>query len=1379
MAAGDDKIDHMPDEKKLFFSASSDDSTAASMGSSREVLGGQIGPYKLLSVLGEGGFGIVYLAEQQEPIRRQVALKVIKPGMDTKQVIARFEAERQTLASFDHPNIAHVFDAGATDAGRPYFVMEYVKGFPITEYCDRSKLCTEERLRLFIPLCQAIQHAHQKGIIHRDIKPTNILVFSQDNQAVSKVIDFGIARAIGQPLTGKTLFTTRGQLIGTPEYMSPEQVDMVSRDIDTRSDVYSLGAVLYELLVGVPPFETESLRESGIESMRKTIREQDPLRPSTRLSSLGKDADKIAERRGSESTVLARRLRQELEWIPLKAIRKERAHRYQSASELADDVRNYLNGAPLIAGPESAAYRLKKLFRRHKPLVAATAAIVATLIVGLAVSTAMYFRAEKSRATTERARTEEATQRGIAETERDRATEAERQTQRMLVDSYEQQARKYIETGDLDEALLLLSEAYKLDQRLSLRLLLSQCLRQHPNSAFRKADGFAPWSLDPTAIRQASFSVSPCRRFIAIVDDDRESIHVFNTSTGRSIMECICKHVTCLTFTPDGCYMLAGIGRPDDSSALRIWDLSQGRETLSFERGIADFDAVYEVEPSALPAREDLERLYRALYISPRGEWIAFVDLIRSEGTLQSTARSWDPKLKQLHMTPPGHFNSLITEMCLKATPAWERDPSGSDVPYELVTIEGRHMLHIWSLPNLEFSQKFPWTLRFAAFGPHGKVMIDFTEEHGGRLMDRRYNTILRAFPDARYAGFSPSGKRFVILEASGSSSGNGEESVSAALCDSRNGGHIANLTGTEPKNWHFTPNSELLVTEHADGQINVWHAQDGQLAFSIPGEVGQQVTDISHDSIWLVTFSPAQQQAIKLWNLISGECFEPYGDDTLGKDLGADWLPTNTLPANTDRIFAYSYKPPRSLPRFNGDGSALIAGSGLRHLTGGTETAGELKALVEKHIPFRLQNGRLRPASTGEMLQAKLDYDMLSKGVRAVQTVDSTLDLILHKIQVGKLEDASHPMSKVQSLLPLRDANLSQRVEEVLKKLSEAYYVRANMRDRHGDYTDAVRDYQTSLSSDANNHEILNSLAWLQSTCPNLEMRDLQAALRNAKKACELTKWKHWRYLSTLAIAYAQNGGFEEAIDYQKRALNLLPDDEQDRWKVNFELRLSLFESHRSYDRNLFLHVPTENLIGWWRFDDAGGRIAMDASGNGHHGQVVGDPKWQPGKVGTCLRLKGEDHVNCGCYSSLNITDAITLAFWIRIEKLDEGTDFCTIVGKGDNSWRMRSSRWNYLTFDCFGLDTGDASFNSVKSAKGVNDYHWHYISGVYDGRRLLLYVDGKLDSSVNAQGTISSNNESNLLIGGSWDGLIDDVRIYNRALNADEISELYDSTK
>ena len=346
--------------------------------------GARIGRYKLLQQIGEGGMGTVWMAQQIEPVKRLVAVKLIKAGMDSRQVIARFEAERQALALMDHANIARVLEAGTTGAGRPYFVMDLVKGVPITRYCDEHHLTPRQRLELFIPVCQAVQHAHQKGIIHRDLKPSNVLVALYDGQPVPKVIDFGVAKAAGQSLTEKTLVTGFGAIVGTLEYMSPEQAEINQFDIDTRSDIYSLGVLLYELLTGSTPFTKKDLEKAGMLEMLRVIREQEPTRPSTKLSTAD-GLPTLAANRGTEPAKLTKLVRGELDWIVIKALEKDRNRRYETANGFAMDLRRYLADEPVLACPPSAGYRLRKFVRRNKPglLTAAFLGVILLAAVGI------------------------------------------------------------------------------------------------------------------------------------------------------------------------------------------------------------------------------------------------------------------------------------------------------------------------------------------------------------------------------------------------------------------------------------------------------------------------------------------------------------------------------------------------------------------------------------------------------------------------------------------------------------------------------------------------------------------------------------------------------------------------------------------------------------------------------------------------------------------------------------------------------------------------------------------------------------------------------------------------------------------------------------
>ena len=547
----------------------------------REGEGSIIGPYKLLQNIGEGGCGVVYMAEQQKPVVRRVALKIIKLGMDTKQVIARFEAERQALAMMEHPNIAKVLDAGATETGRPYFVMELVRGVPITEFCDQQNLSTNERLMLFMDVCSAIQHAHQKGVIHRDIKPSNILVTMHDHKAVPKIIDFGIAKATQQRLTDKTLFTQFHQFMGTPAYMSPEQAQMSGLDIDTRTDIYSLGVLLYELLTGRTPLDAKELTKADYDEMRRRIRDEDPLYPSTQLTSMNaEELTTIAKRRNTEPSRLNRVMRGELDWIVMKALEKDRNRRYETAAEMALDVQRYLNFEPVKAAAPSSMYRFRKFARRNKGAISVAAIILLLLSVGSVVSTWLAVKATIAQRSADQLATESQEAKELAELREEEATE-----QRNLALTTSQALRQNLYASDLYQAQHFLRDDNIAKSRELLRKYIPSDDEEDDLRGFEwqylwdRSQGDELYTFNDLERPVGALAFSHDSKFLAGLSSDG-NIGVWNVHTRMRVALLDTKTESWfnlkLQFSRDGRFLFAGrtAGRRWEDVKLTVWNTS-------------------------------------------------------------------------------------------------------------------------------------------------------------------------------------------------------------------------------------------------------------------------------------------------------------------------------------------------------------------------------------------------------------------------------------------------------------------------------------------------------------------------------------------------------------------------------------------------------------------------------------------------------------------------------------------------------------------------------------------------------------------------------------------------------------------------------------
>ncbi len=795
-----------------------------------------LGRYKLLEKIGEGGFGEVWMAEQREPVRRRVALKIIKLGMDSRQVVARFEAERQALAMMDHANIARIFDADVTDTGRPYFVMELVRGTRITDYCDQNELPTRERLDLFIKVCQAIQHAHQKGIIHRDIKPSNILVTLHDGVPVPKVIDFGIAKATQNQLTDKTLFTQFQQFIGTPAYISPEQAELSGLDIDTRADIYSLGVLLYELLVGQTPIDAKEMMKGGLDALRQIIREREPQRPSTRLHTLAGEAlTTAAKRRRTDELKLLVQLQGDLDWIVMKCLEKDRARRYDTANGLVMDIQRHLANEPVVARPPSTAYRIQKAWQRNKLAFTAVGSVVLALLAGTGVSTWQAVEATRSRK-------EEAKQRIAAQDAQSRAAVLQNEAEegRQLAQTQLTRAEWLVyagrlslaqtdfETGNGGRALQYLDECQQ-----KLRGWEYRYLRTRISAAL---------TINGRGGAVTSVACSPDGRRIVTASEGRTA-NVWDSATGASVTA-FKEHksqVLSAAFTPDGTRIVTGGGEwsvGEKPGEVKVWDAATGHRMLDLK---GHSYCVWGVAVSPGGKR----------IVSGAGDW--------ANGP--GEVKVWDAETGQplIHLKPQRGAVCSVTF-----------SPDGK----RLLTGNNAGAAKLWDALTGDELQTLPHAERVTsvAFSAEGTRLVTGSSDRTVKVWDTATGTEI--FPLKGHAGpvrsvaFSPNGQRIIT----------GSDDGTAKVWNAVTGQEIPILRGHRDfiSSIAFSPDSKYLVTGSGDGTARVWDAATGakSLILKEPARTSWQEA-----AVWGVAFNPDGQRIItgsndktaEVWDAVTG----------------------------------------------------------------------------------------------------------------------------------------------------------------------------------------------------------------------------------------------------------------------------------------------------------------------------------------------------------------------------------------------------------------------------------------------------------------------------------------------------------------------------
>jgi eukaryotic-like serine/threonine-protein kinase len=1168
-----------------------------------ESAGTVVGPYKLLQQIGEGGMGVVYMAEQLEPVRRKVALKIIKPGMDSRQVIARFEAERQALAMMDHQNIARVLGAGTTQTGRPYFVMELVHGVTITRYCDENKLTPRERLALFVPVCQAIQHAHQKGIIHRDVKPSNVLVTMYDDKPVPKVIDFGVAKAIEQRLTEKTMFTHYGALVGTFEYMSPEQAEMNAFGVDTRSDIYSLGTLLYELLTGTTPLERTRLRGAALDEMVRLIREEEAPRPSLRLSS-SNDLPKIAAARKTEPARLSKMVRGDIDWIVMKCLEKDRSRRYETANGVARDLERYLADEPVDACPPSPSYRLRKFARKYKKALATAASFAGLLVAGVVVSTWQAVRATSAERIAKRAEFEATQQRLAAELAKQEAVEA-----KTAADKQRDEARLAAYASGMG----LAQRAWEEGNVVRARELLAEVPKE---AAGRNLRGFECYYLsrlcgpDELTLGGHAGSVlgvafSPDGQRLASGSGDK-AVRIWDSATGNELfaLKGHASTVRSVAFSPDG----QRLASASHDETVKIWDSATGKELVAL-KGHADWVWSVAFSPDgqrlASGSRDQTVKIWdsaigkelfalkghagevRSVAFSPDGQRLA-------SASFDKTVKIWDSTTgKEL--------------FALKGHSGWVESVAFSPDGQRLASASWDQTVKIWdSATGIElFALKsHTGAVWGVAFSPDGLRLASASTDNTVKIWDTATGKELLAlkghtgFVDS--VAFSPDGQRlasgsadqtvkiwasaigkelFALKGHAGPLDGvafspDGQRLASAGsdhtvkIWDSATGKELFALKAAgRVSSVAFSPDGQRLASGNEDWTVKIWDSATRKELFALKGHA---------DWVWSVAFSPDGQRlasasadnTVKVWDTATGkEVFNLKGH--AGRVMSVAFGPDGERLASgsTDKtVKIWDSATGKELldlkghagivlsVAFSPDGQRLASASNDKTVKiWDSATGKELLALkghagLVRDVAFSPDGQRLASGSNDQTV--RIWDSATGKELVALKGHAGWVDGVAFSPDGQRLASANQDGSihLWEAMSVSREVQHLRATNQMVAGLFGQMHLRADVVERFrtlpGMSPFRRQEVLAVAQTYPENPSELNDLAWQLVKLPGGEMSGYRKALRYSEEACHLEP-EDGSFVSSLGVAYYRVGQYEKALDVLTRSdkINALKD--------------------------------------------------------------------------------------------------------------------------------------------------------------------------------------------------------------------------------------------